>query len=290
MKLWMLAGGLALAAATIVSCGGLAFTAANAPALFGDFERRSDIAYGEHPRQQLDVYRPNAAGTSGKAPIIVFWYGGSFERGRKSQYRFVGAALAEAGYVAVLPDYRLYPEVKFPGFIDDGASAVAWAANHAAEIGGDASRIFLAGHSAGAHIAAMLAYDAERLSRAGVDPAAIRGFIGLSGPYALDPNTDSLRTIFAAPYGFDDWQPARRVHAGAPRALLIHGEADTLVWASHSREMAKSLEAAGVPITLRLYPGREHADTVAAFAAAAPHKLPVLDEIRKFVGADLPGG
>jgi acetyl esterase/lipase len=290
MKLWILAGGVALAAATIVSCGGLAFTAANAPTLFGDFERRADIAYGEHPRQRLDVYRPKAATTLRKAPIIVFWYGGSFERGRKSQYRFVGAALAEAGYVAVLPDYRLYPEVKFPGFIDDGANSVAWAARHAAEIGGDASRIYLAGHSAGAHIAAMLAYDADRLAKAGVDPAAIRGFIGLSGPYALDPNTDSLRTIFAAPYGFDDWQPARRVRAGAPRALLMHGEADTLVWVSHSREMAKSLEAAGVPVTLRLYPGREHADTVAAFATAAPHKLPVLDEIRKFVGADLPGG
>lgn len=289
MKLWMLAGGVALAAVTIVSCGGLAFTAANAPALFGDFERRPDIAYGENPRQRLDVYRPKPVSRN-KAPIIVFWYGGSFERGRKSQYRFVGAALAEAGYVAVLPDYRLYPEVKFPGFIDDAASAVAWAARHAGEIGGDPSRIFLAGHSAGAHIAAMVAYDADRLAKAGVDPAAIRGFIGLSGPYALDPTNDTLRAIFAAPYGIDDWQPARRVRAGAPRALLMHGEADTVVWVSHSREMAKSLEAAAVPATLLLYPGREHADTVAGFAAAAPHKLPVMDEIRKFVGADLPGG
>jgi dipeptidyl aminopeptidase/acylaminoacyl peptidase len=123
-----------------------------------------------------------------------------------------------------------------------------------------------------------------------VDLAAIRGFIGLSGPYALEPDTDQLRTIFAAPYGFDDWQPARRVRPGAPPALLLHGDADTVVSASHARAMADALSAAQAPVTLRIYPGRGHADTVAAFAAAAPNKLPVLEEVRKFVGEDSPGG
>src|SRR5690349_13670183 len=135
MKFWIFAFAV-LAATTVVSCGGLAFTAANAPALFGDFQRRADLAYGVHPRQRLDVYTPRDDLAPGQTrPIIVFWYGGSFERGRKSQYRFVGAALAAQGYVAVLPDYRLYPEVRFPGFIDDGAQAVAWVVSHAAEIG-----------------------------------------------------------------------------------------------------------------------------------------------------------
>ncbi len=245
MKLGILAF-VVLVAATVISCGGLAFTAANAPAWFGEFHRTADIPYGDHARQRLDVYTPKGAAAAGKTrPIIVFWYGGSFERGRKSQYRFVGAALAEAGYVAVLPDYRLYPEVKFPDFIDDGARAVAWAHSHAAQIGGDASRIYLAGHSAGAHIAAMLAYDSGRLARVGVDAAVIRGFIGLSGPYALDPNTDSLRTIFSEPYGFDDWQPAKRVRAGAPPALLIHGEADTVVSVSHARAHGSGVDCRG---------------------------------------------
>lgn len=290
MKLWILAG-VVLATATVVSCGGLAFTAANAPTLFGDFQRRADLSYGAHARQRLDVYSPEGAGVAARArPIIVFWYGGSFDKGRKEHYRFVGAALAKAGYVVVLPDYRLYPEVRFPGFVDDGAQAVAWVVGHAAEIGGDPSRVYLAGHSAGAHIAGMLAYDSDRLARAGVQPGTVRGFIGLSGPYALDPNSDVLRTIFAAPYGFDDWQPVRHVHAGAPPALLLHGEADDVVSVRHAQAMADALNEVGVPVGLRIYAGRGHADTVAAFALAAPDKLPALAEIRRFVEGGLPGG
>lgn len=264
----------------VVACGGLAFTAANLPALRGDFERRADVAYGAHERQRLDVYTPKGGAAR---PIIVFWYGGSWEKGRKEQYRFVGAALAEKGYVAVLPDYRLYPEVRFPVFIDDAAAAVAWAVAHASEIGGDPGRVYLAGHSAGAHIAAMVAYDAPRLAKVGVSKDVIRGFVGLSGPYALDPNDDTLRTIFSAPYVHADWQPVQRAQTGAPPALLIHGEADNVVSVNHSRKMAQKLESLGSAVTLTIYPGRKHADTVAPFARAAPKKLPVLDEIARFV-------
>jgi len=264
----------------VVACGGIAFTVANTPALFGDFERRADIRYGAGPRQRLDVYTPRATGAR---PIIVFWYGGGWEKGNKSQYRFVGAALAKAGFVAVLPDYRLYPEVRFPDFIHDGADALAWVVGHASEIGGDPQRIYVAGHSAGSHLAAMLAYDPKQLQRVGLPPGTIRGFIGLSGPYALAPDTATYRAIFGPPYTIADWQPLWLAQAGAPPALLVHGEADEVVWVSHAREMAAQLEQLGVQVTLRIYADRGHADTVAAFAVPAPHKLPVLDEIRSFV-------
>jgi acetyl esterase/lipase len=283
LKLCILAG-LVLATTAIVSCGGLAFTAANAPTLVGDFDRRADLAYGEGARQRLDVYLPDDASPQGR-PIIVFWYGGGWENGRKSQYRFVGAALAEAGYVAVLPDYRLYPEARFPAFIEDGAQAVAWVVSHAAEIGGDPRRIYLAGHSAGAHLAAMLAYDPQWLDRVGIRAGTVRGYIGLSGPYALDPNTRVLDAIFAAPYGLDDWQPARRVRSAAPPALLLHGTEDTVVHVHHAQAMSDALSAAKVPVALRTYSSRGHRDTVAAFAAPAPDKLPVLAEIRGFIDA-----
>jgi acetyl esterase/lipase len=220
----------------------------------------------------------------------VFWYGGSWEHGTKEQYRFVGAALARAGYVAVLPDYRLYPEVRFPAFEDDAAAALSWVVSHAAEIGGDPRRIYLAGHSAGAQVAGLLAFDDARQLRAGLPAGVVKGFIGLSGPYALAPDTEVLRTIFAAPFGFDDWQPVRKVNAQSPPALLIHGEADGVVSVSHARAMADALKAAGVPVTLKLYPGRAHGDTVAPFAKLAPRKLPVLEEVRKFVAGDSPGG
>lgn len=280
MKLLILASVAILAAVVVVGCAGFAFTVANAPALFGEFERRADVPYGTEARQRLDVYVPSHAQSR---PIIVFWYGGGWERGRKSQYRFVGAALAKAGYVAVLPDYRLYPEVKFPGFVQDGAEALAWVVSHAAAIGGDPKRIYVAGHSAGAHLAGMLAYDPAQLARVGLAPDTVRGFIGLSGPYALDPNNDTYRTIFAEPYGLADWQPVQLAKSVSPPALLLHGESDEVVLVSHARKMAGTLEAAGVGVTLRTYEGRGHRDTVAAFAVPSPHKLPVMEEIRRFV-------
>ncbi|HEV7606936.1 MAG TPA: alpha/beta hydrolase [Steroidobacteraceae bacterium] len=280
MKLMILAIVALIATLVVVACGGIAFTAANAPAMFGEFNRRADVAYGTRARQRLDVYAPWHAASK---PIIVFWYGGGWENGRKSQYRFVGAALAKAGYVAVLPDYRLFPEVKFPAFVEDGAEALAWVVSHAAEIGGDPKRIYLAGHSAGAHLAAMLAYDSSRLERVGLARDTVRGYIGLSGPYALDPDNDTYRAIFAAPFGLADWQPVQLAKRGAPPALLLHGEADDVVGVSHARRMAAQLEALGVEVTLRVYPGRGHRDTVAAFAMPAPHKLPVMEEIRRFV-------
>jgi acetyl esterase/lipase len=282
MKLLMLACVAVLATLVVAACGGIAFTAANAPALFGAFERRTDLPYGTRSRQSLDVYSPRNA--HGK-PIIVFWYGGGWETGKKSRYRFVAAALAEAGYVAVLPDYRLYPDVKFPAFVQDGAEALAWVVSHAAEIGGDPKRIYVAGHSAGAHLAAMLAYDRSQLERVGLPADIVRGFIGLSGPYALDPNNDTYRAIFAAPYGLGDWQPVQLAKHGAPPALLLHGEADDVVDVSHARKMAARLETIGVNVALRTYPGRGHRDTVASFAVLAADKLPVLAEIRRFIEA-----
>jgi acetyl esterase/lipase len=279
MKLLVFAGVALIAAVVVVACGGIAFTAANAPALFGEFHRSADVSYGTRPRQQLDVYSPWNAKDK---PIIVFWYGGGWDGGRKSQYRFVGAALAKAGYVAVLPDYRLYPDVKFPAFVQDGAEALAWVASHAVEIGGDPKRIYVAGHSAGAHLAAMLAYDRSQLDRVGLPADTVRGFIGLSGPYALDPNNETYRAIFAAPFTHADWQPVQLAKVGTPPALLLHGESDEVVYVAHARKMAAALEAIGVGVTLRTYEGRGHRDTVAAFAMPAPHKLPVMDEIRRF--------
>ncbi len=286
----LLAAALAIAAA-VAACGSLAFTAANVPARFGDFERRADIPYGTGPRQRLDVYLPGAARGRTPAhvpgrPIVVFWYGGGFDHGRKTHYRFVGAALARAGYVAVLPDYRLYPEVMFPAFVEDGADALAWVVGNAAQIGGDPQRIYVAGHSAGAHIAAMLAYDRARLERVALPPDTVRGLIGLSGPYALTPNDPTLHAVFTAPYTPADWRPAERAHRGAPPALLLHGEADDRVAVSHATTLAAALETVGSKVTLRIYPGRGHSDTAASFAAPYRPRLPVIEEIRHFIDSN----
>ncbi|MET0984763.1 MAG: alpha/beta hydrolase [Steroidobacteraceae bacterium] len=271
---------LVLASSGLTACSGLLFGVANVPTYFGSQQRARNVSYGSEPRQQLDVYAPEAAR---QLPIVVFWHGGSWATGDKADYRFVGNALAKRGVVAVLPNYRLYPAVKFPAFIEDAAAAVAWVQAHAAQRGGDPQRIVLMGHSAGAHIATFVAYDHGQLRRAGADPAAIRGVIGLSGPYALDPNSDLLRTIFAAPYTHQDWQPIARVDATAPPTLIIHGGKDDVVRVSHAEKLGDALHRAGVRVETEFYPEAGHAATVAAFARVSGSRLPIVEQSVRFI-------
>ncbi|MFO1427926.1 MAG: alpha/beta hydrolase [Steroidobacteraceae bacterium] len=271
---------LALLATALTGCESLSFALANAPAHFGPFTRHANLAYGPDRRQRLDVYAPRRAHD---APVVVFWYGGSWQDGRRQQYRFVGAALASAGFVAVLPDYRLHPQVVFPAFVEDAARAYAWAAAHATQYGGDPAKMFVMGHSAGAHQAAMLALEPRWIEAAGGDPRGLRGLIGLSGPYVLTPNTPALNRIFAAPATLPDWQPVQHVTASAPPALLIHGLADELVDPRQSERLSAALAAAGVAVRYLKFAGRNHADTVAALSVPARRRAPVLEEVRRFV-------
>ena len=218
-----------------------------------------------------------------QCPVVIFWYGGSWDSGSRASYRFVGAALAEQGFVTVLPDYRLYPGVKFPEFLDDGAKAVAWVQQHAAEFGGDPHHIVLMGHSAGAHMAAFLALNHEFLSKQGARPEDIAGFVGLSGPYVLAPNTRVLHTIFADPYTEADWQPARFVSSQSPPAFLAHGLSDTLVSVKQTEKLRDALRANNVRVETDLYPGLSHADTVAALSMPARGRAPVLEHVARFI-------
>ena len=161
-KLIYCAAALLLAGA-ISACSPLSVVNAVSPA--GAVQATSAIRYGSDLRHMLDVYRPTA--NAGKAPVIVFFYGGNWVSGQRADYAFVGRALAARGFVVVVPDYRLYPQVRYPDFLDDGAAAVAWAAREIAGHGGDPTHIFVMGHSAGAYNAAMLALDPRWLGQQG---------------------------------------------------------------------------------------------------------------------------
>jgi acetyl esterase/lipase len=285
--------GVAAVAAVTSACSSVTFAAANLPALFGHYERSTDIPYGADPRQRLDVYVPKPNGTdepsaggqrAGESrPVVIFWYGGSWQMGDRSSYRFVGAALAERGFVTVLPDYRLYPQSKFPEFLVDGAHAVAWVQQHAQEFGGDPHRIVLMGHSAGAHMAAFLALNQAFLANGGAHPEWIVGLVGLSGPYVLAPNSNVLHTIFGKPYNEADWQPVHFVTRAAPPTFLAHGLDDTVVAVAQTEALRDALRADGVRVEAQLYPGRGHADTVAALSIPARKRVPVLDEAVQFI-------
>jgi acetyl esterase/lipase len=273
----------ALAALLTSGCGRLAFVAANVPTLFGAHHRHADLAYGSDPQQRLDLYVPDRPATQPR-PLVVFWHGGRWSFGDKADYRFVGAALTELGAVAVLPNYRHYPEVKMPGFMDDAARAARWAVAHAGEHGARADGLFLMGHSAGAHLAALLALDRRYFAASGQPAVSIAGVIGLSGPYDFLPLLEAdVQAMFGPPPNYPDSQPINFVRADAPPMLLVHGSKDDTVWPKNSRNLASALYARGVPATLKLYPGLMHADTVAALSLPARRRAPTLADIAAFI-------
>lgn len=237
------------------------------------------IAFGRGPRLKLDVYAPRAVAARPR-PVIVFLYGGSWNSGRRQGYAFAARALAAQGFVVLVPDHRLVPEVRYPDFLGDCASAVRWARREAGRFGGDGERIVLVGHSAGAYNTAMLALDPGLL---GADRTAIRGFAGLAGPYDFLPLDDSS-TIAA----FGSWprlaetQPVGHVAAGAPPALLLHGADDVRVKPRHSRALATRLQAAGGEVELKFYPGLGHIGILTAFALPFRRKAPVLADVARF--------
>jgi acetyl esterase/lipase len=243
-----------------------------------------DIAYGPLPRQRLDVYTPARGATA--APVLVFFYGGSWNSGRRQDYAFAGRALAARGFVTIVPDYRLYPEVRYPAFLQDGAAAIRWAQDHASEYGGDPKRIVLAGHSAGAYNAVMLGMDSEFVSAAGVDPASIKAVAGLSGPYYFLPLDDpSTIATFGEYPDLPATQPAKYVTASSPAGFFAHGAADTLVKPSNSEGLGRKLARAGVASEVKIYPGLSHADVVVALSRLFRGKAPVLDDMSAFLHA-----
>lgn len=243
-----------------------------------------DIAYGDHPRKRLDVYVPTSL--EGPAPVVVFFYGGSWQTGSKERYLFAGEAFASSGAVVVIPDYRTWPEVMFPGFIEDGAAAVAWVQNNIDRFGGDPGRISLMGHSAGAHIAAMLALDRSFLDAAGGQPDRIDALIGLAGPYDFLPIQDrTVQKIFDVE-DRERTQPSNFVRPGAPRTQLLHGDDDTTVVARNSRNLAAALERAGVPVDLRIYEGIGHLEIVAALAAPLRWITDSRKDVLRFLGLE----
>ena len=241
-----------------------------------------DVAYGEGPRRTLDIYRPDAA--AGPLPLIVFLYGGSWRTGDKSIYPFVARPLAARGAVVVAPNYRLYPEVSFPDFLDDNARAVAWAVAHAHGLGADPHAVFVLGHSAGAYNAAMLALDPHYLARAGVDRADLAGVAGLAGPYDFLPMTDpDIIPVFAPVDDGPASQPVNYVDGRNPPLLLLAGGADTTVRPRNTISLAERVRAAGGPVESKLYPGVGHIGIVTAFAPLFRGRAPVLDDVWDFI-------
>ena len=241
-------------------------------------------AYGPGARHRLDAYPTAAAGSGRRVPVVVFFYGGSWQSGSRGDYRFAADALRARGLLAVVPDYRLYPEVRFPAFVEDAARAVAWVREHAAELGGDPDRIFLMGHSAGAHLAALLALDPRRLAGAGVPRSAVRGAVGLAGPYDFLPfRGDTFRDLFGPEAGWPETQPIRFAAAAAPPMLLLTGGRDATVRPGNSVRLAARLREHGADAQVKIYPRLGHGTILAALSRPLRFLAPVVRDVEAFV-------
>jgi len=236
----------------------------------------SDIPFGT-AGLRLDVYTPGDMRAD--APMVIFIHGGGWATGWKDEYRFIAEALTSAGMLVVVPDYRLNPAVVFPTFVQDGAEAVAWASRNLA-----GHPVFLAGHSAGAHIAALLNLDERYLAAAGVSPGAVAGMIGLSGPYDFLPLTEErYKRVFPEATRAAS-QPIAFVDGSEPPMLLLTGDADTTVKPGNTTRLAAAVTARGGKATVRIYPGVGHLGTMMALARVLPYaKPPVRDDIVAFV-------
>lgn len=241
--------------------------------------------YGPDPAQRIEVIVPVQPAAAPR-PVLVFFHGGGWNSGQPGDYHFIGRTFAREGYVVILPGYRLVPEGRYPAMLEDGAAALAWARDHAAEHGGDPARVAVMGHSAGAYIAAMLGLERQWLGRAGVDDGFIKGVVGLSGPYDFFPWTsDSARQAFAHMPDPAVTQPITYVRDDGPAMLLLTGDADTTVKPRNSRALAKALGAAGAASEPVVLSGVDHSGTVMKLAAPFSRDRRVLDPVLAFLAA-----
>lgn len=249
---------------------------------------RTEVAYGDGPRQRMDVYRAlDSAGAPllAPAPVVIFVHGGSWQSGSKDDYAWVGKALAQMGFVAVLPNYGLMPDTRFPAFVDDVARAAAQVKARAAEWGGDTARVVLMGHSAGAQLAALVAYDPRYLAKQGTTPDILGGFVGLSGPYDFIFDTELLKRTFAGPKEREyDALPVHFVTPRSLRTLLVMGEDDETVNPRNTRSLAATLRKAQVPVEEMWVPGT-HGVSVGAFARITRGNSEIVRRIVRFVRA-----
>ena len=249
-------------------------------------QARAGVPYGELPRQRLDLYTPAFGIRPPEGwPMVVFFYGGSWSSGEREDYRFVGAALAERGIVTLVADYRLYPQVTYPAFLQDCALALAYGLREAARLGADSRRVFVMGHSAGGYNAAMLALDPRWLRAVGHSPRELAGWIGLAGAYDFFPSQDpELQAVFHHPDYPAGGQPIDHVRSDAPRTFIGASPKDKVV--SYERSavaLATRLKGAGVPVTFKSYPDASHQTTIGAFAWPLRYAGPVLNDVVAFV-------
>lgn len=247
------------------------------------FIKQKDLPYGNLPRQKLDIYFPHKI--SAKTPVVVFFYGGSWQWGSKNDYLFIGEALTSLGYIAVIPDYRVFPEVQYPVFIEDAAQAVAWVHENIGKSKANPDNLFLMGHSAGAYNAVMLGLNRRYMKAAGGDTSWIKGIVGLSGPYNFLPLRDpKLQAVFSTEKDLNRTQPISYIRPGVPRMFLATGKFDSLVYPRNSYTLYMALQELGNDVTYKEYDQVGHETILPELTQRFSNRNVLRDDIKNFIG------
>jgi acetyl esterase/lipase len=270
-----------LAIVAAIACGCTPRHGVENLVLYDRVVRSADIPYGTDARQRLDVYHERRAGTS--APVVVFIYAGRWKYGSKRDYLLIGNTLARRGWIVVIPDYRLFPAVRFPAWVDDGASAVRWTRDNIARFGGDASNIVVIGHSAGAHTVAMLALDEHFLRDAGVPASAVRGFVSLAGPVDTTWTAPDVQELMGPREGWAASYPYNFIDGNEQPLLLLHGASDDVVSVGNSLRLADRIHARGGCARATVYPRIGHIEIAVALAFPSLDLAPVMRDVSAFV-------
>lgn len=272
----------------MLSCTRTAFMAVNLPTHFSNMTLEHDRSYGPDPSQKLDIYIP-ANIQENQLEVIVFLYGGRWTYGAKEDYRFVGATFTKKGFIVVIPDYGKYPRVRFPVFVEDVAKALAWVDDHIAEHHGNPARLHIVGHSAGAHIGALLASDSRYLANEGKNRSSIiHDFVGLAGPYAFTPDEPDLEDMFGPPKNYPNMQVPSFIDGTQPPMLLLYGDRDSTVKYSNLQKLQQRIRQRGGCVQSRVYHEVTHTDLVGALSWWSLRHPPVVEDIMKFFLACIP--
>jgi acetyl esterase/lipase len=249
------------------------------------YELISSVEYGADSRQKLDIYLPKNTNTLGAAKkVIIFYYGGNWDSGERADYKFAAEALVSQGHIVVVPDYRVYPEVLFPELMVDPVTAAKWVKTNIKKYNGDANKVFLAGHSAGAHIAVMMAVNAEYLATVSLKPTDFAGVIGLAGPYDFLPLTsDTLKKIFGPEDERWKSQPINFVDGKNPPLLLAVGMKDGTVWPRNSINLANKIKENNGQVEVIKFANYGHVDMVAKLAKPLRGNGELLKAISAFI-------
>lgn len=249
--------------AFVSACTSMEMALVNIPVDEDTLTISKDIAYGDEPIQKLDIYKAKNSGEN--LPVLIFFYGGGYSDGSKDTYLFLGDYFARKGYVVVIPDYSKYPQVKFPTFVEDSAKAVAWTKANISKYGGDNNKAILMGHSAGAHIAALLNYDEKYLKNVGVDSSYIKAFVGLAGPYSFTPDEQKYKNIFGPPTNYPNMQVDNFVDGNEAPALLLYGTDDDVVAPYNLTILENAIKQKHGEVKSKIFADTDHIAIIGAY-------------------------